>query len=37
MPQDLRTGPLAAQMPGWLFSSLRGYQRTWLRGDPIAA
>jgi MFS superfamily sulfate permease-like transporter len=23
-------------MPGWLFSSLRGYQRTWLRGDLIA-
>jgi sulfate permease, SulP family len=23
-------------MPGWLFSSLRGYQKTWLRGDLIA-
>ena len=23
-------------MPGWLFASLRGYQRTWLRGDVIA-
>ncbi|HEY1569164.1 MAG TPA: SulP family inorganic anion transporter [Solirubrobacteraceae bacterium] len=23
-------------MPGWLFSSLRGYRRTWLRGDLIA-
>ena len=23
-------------MPGWLFSSLRGYQREWLRGDLIA-
>src|SRR6201995_3905281 len=23
-------------MPGWLFSSLRGYHRTWLRGDLIA-
>src|ERR1700744_3208023 len=23
-------------MPSWLFSSLRGYQRTWLRGDAIA-
>jgi sulfate permease, SulP family len=23
-------------MPGWLFSSLRGYQKTWLRGDVIA-
>src|ERR1700729_1280252 len=27
---------LAAQMPGWLFSSLRGYQRAWVRGDLIA-
>src|ERR1700759_4815804 len=23
-------------MPSWLFSSLRGYRRTWLRGDLIA-
>ncbi|MFZ0040589.1 MAG: SulP family inorganic anion transporter [Solirubrobacteraceae bacterium] len=23
-------------MPGWLFSSLRGYRREWLRGDLIA-
>src|SRR6476469_8548860 len=23
-------------MPGWLFSSLRGYQRSWLNGDLIA-
>src|SRR3984885_11261355 len=23
-------------MPAWLFPSLRGYQRTWLRGDLIA-
>src|ERR1700742_4237075 len=23
-------------MPSWLFSSLRGYQRPWLRGDVIA-
>ena len=23
-------------MPGWLFSSLRGYDRSWLRGDLVA-
>ncbi|HTU96936.1 MAG TPA: SulP family inorganic anion transporter [Solirubrobacteraceae bacterium] len=23
-------------MPGWLFSSLRGYQKSWLRGDVVA-
>lgn len=23
-------------MPGWLFSSLRGYDRAWLRGDLVA-